>query len=78
LDYPWKRYRAYASGAVEDLLDQRAFWAHFSKKSSKNRRELVRFVKSRMGQGKREELYKAKDQPFLQSEEFVEEITGTG
>jgi putative transposase len=76
LDYPWSSYQAYASGAVDDLLDQRALLAHFSKKSLKARRELVRFVKSRMGQGKREEFYRAKDQRFLGSEEFMEGIQG--
>ena len=31
-------------------------------------------MKSRIGQGKREEFYEAKDQRFLGSEEFVEEV----
>ena len=73
-DYPWSSYKAYASGAVDDLLDQRAFLAQFSKIPFRARRELVRFVKSRIEQGKREEFYKAKDQRFLGSEEFVEEV----
>jgi len=74
LDYPWSSYKAYASGAVDDLLDQRALLGQFSKNPSRARKELVRFVKSRIGQGKREEFYKAKDQRFLGSEEFVEEV----
>jgi hypothetical protein len=74
LDYPWSSYKAYASGAVDDLLDQRALLGQFSENPSRARKELVRFVKSRIGQGKREEFYKAKDQRFLGSEEFVEEV----
>jgi len=74
LDYPWSSYKAYATGAVDDLCDQRALLAQFSKNTSRARKEYVRFVKSRIGQGKREEYYKAKDQRFLGSEEFVEEV----
>ena len=71
---PWSSYKAYASGAVDDLLDQRALLGHFSKNPFRARKEFVRIVKSRMGQGKREEFYKAKDQRFLGSEEFLEEV----
>ena len=74
LDYPWSSYKAYASGAVDDLLDQGALLAQFSKTPFRARKDLVRFVKSRMGQGKREEFYKAKDQRFLGSEDFLEEL----
>lgn len=74
LDYPWRSYKAYASGAVDDLLDQRPLLAQFSKIPFRARKELVRFVKSRMGQGKREEFYKGKDQRFFGSKEFVEEV----
>src|SRR4030042_1804878 len=44
LDYPWSSYKAYASGAVDDLLDQRALLAHFSKIPFRARKEFVRFV----------------------------------
>jgi len=74
LDYPWSSYKAYAFGAAEDLVDQRTLLTQFSKKPFKARREFVRFVRSRMGEGKREEFYKAKDQRFLGSEEFVEGV----
>jgi len=60
LDYPWRSYKAYASGAVDDLLDQRALLGQFSKIPFRARKELVRFVKSRLGEGKREEFYKAR------------------
>ena len=73
-DYPWSSYKAYATGGTDDLLDQRALLGQFSKVAFRARKEYVRFVKSRMGQGKREEFYKAKDQRFLGSEEFVEEV----
>jgi hypothetical protein len=74
LDYPWRSYKAYASGAVDDLLDQRPLLAQFSKNPFRARKEFVRFVKSRMGQGKRGEFYKGKDHRFLGSEEFVEGV----
>jgi len=74
LHYPWSSYKAYATGAGDDLLDQQALLGQFSKIPFRARREFVRFVKSRMGRGKREEFYKAKDQRFLGSEEFVEEV----
>jgi len=70
LDYPWRSYKAYASGAVDDLLDQRPLLAQFSKNPFRARKEFVRFVKSRLGKGKREEFYKAKDQRFLGPEEL--------
>jgi chromosomal replication initiation ATPase DnaA len=74
LDHPWSSYKAYASGTVDDLLDQRALLAQFSKILFRARKEFVHFVKSRMGQGKREDFYKATDQRFLGSEEFLEEV----
>jgi len=74
LDYPGSSYKAYASGAIDDLLDQRALLAQFSKTPFRARKEMVRFVKSRIRQGKREEFYKAKDQRFLGSEDFVQEL----
>ena len=66
--------QAYASGAVDDLLDQRPLLAQFYKNPFRARKEFVRFVKSRMGQGKRGEFYKGKDHRFLGSEEFVEGV----
>ena len=74
LDYPWSSYKAYASGTADDLLDQRFLLGQFSKVLFRARKAFVQFVKSRMGQGKREEFYKAKDQRFLGSEDFVEEV----
>ena len=74
LDYPWSSYKAYASGAADDLVNQGVLLAQFSKILFRARREFARFVKSRMGQGKREEFYKAKDQRFLGTEDFVEEV----
>jgi len=76
LDYPWRSYKAYASGAVDDLLDQRPLLAQFSKNPFSARKEFVRIVKSRMGKEKQEKFYKAKDQRFLEPEEFVEEVQG--
>jgi hypothetical protein len=73
-DYPWSSYKAYASGGADDLVDQRAFLLQFSKVSFQARKGFVQFVKSRMGQGKREEFYQAKDQRFLGSEDFVGEV----
>jgi hypothetical protein len=74
LDYPWSSYKAYASGAADDLVDQRALLAQFSKIAFRARKGFVHFVESRMEQGKRDEFYKAKDQRFLGSEDFVEEV----
>ena len=74
LDYPWSSYKAYALGIPDDLVDQRPLLAQFSMTPLKARNEFVRFVKSRMGEGRREEYYRAKDQRFLGSEEFVEQV----
>ena len=74
LDYPWSSYKAYASGATDDLLDQRFLLVQFSKVPFRARKAFIHFVNSRMAQGKREEFYKAKDQRFLGSEDFVEEV----
>ena len=76
MDYPWRSYKAYASGAGEDLLNQRLLLAQFSKNPFRVRKEFVRIVKSWMGQGKREEFYKGKDQRFFGSKEFAEEVQG--
>jgi putative transposase len=73
-DYPWSSHKAYALGAHDDLLDQQSLLAQFSKRPFRAREEFVRFVRSRMGEGKREEFYKARDQRFLGSEEFVEGV----
>ncbi len=74
LDYPWSSYKAYALGSADDLVDQRALLVQFSKIAFRARKGFIHFVKSRMGQGKREEFYKAKDQRFLGSEDFLEEV----
>lgn len=73
-DYPWSSYRAYAFGADEDVVDPQKLLGHFSPKRAYARKEFLHFVKARMGQGKREDFYKPKDQRFLGSDEFLEEI----
>lgn len=74
VSYPWSSYKAYALEVSDDLLDQRVLLEHFSNSPSKARKAYARFVKARLEQGKREEFYKAKDQRFLGSQEFVEEV----
>jgi len=77
LDYPWSSYKAYALGARDELVDQRALLAQFSKNPFKARKEYVHFVRSRIREGKREEFYIAKDQRFLGTEKFVEAVQET-
>jgi len=43
-------------------------------RSSDSMRQYERFVKGRMGQGHREDLYDLKDQRFLGQEAFVENV----
>ncbi|MBW1863094.1 MAG: transposase [Deltaproteobacteria bacterium] len=72
--YPWSSYRFYVREVKERLVDRDFLLAQFSKKKATAKREYSRFVRSRISQGHREDLYELRDQRFLGTEEFVEDI----
>jgi chromosomal replication initiation ATPase DnaA len=47
-EYPWSSYKVYASGAGDDLLDQRPLLAQFSKIPFRARKEFVEEVQGRL------------------------------
>ena len=55
-------------------MDRDFLFSQFSVKRSVARREYEKFVKSRMGQGHRDDFYKLKDQRFLGPDEFVDDV----
>jgi len=74
LRYPWSSYPSYMGKEEGGLVDRDFLFSQFSAKSGVARREYERFVKSRLGQGYRGDLYKLKDQRFLGPDEFVADI----
>lgn len=72
--YRWSSYASYLKGGKEDLVDRDFLLAQFSGNKVISRREYERFVRSHISMGHRKEFYEVKDQRFLGSEEFVEDI----
>lgn len=72
--YPWSSYRSYVREGKDPLVDRDFLLAQFSKKKMVARRAYGRFVRSRISQGHRKDFYELKDQRFLGSEEFIEDI----
>jgi REP element-mobilizing transposase RayT len=72
--YPWSSYPSYLGQEKGDLVDRDFLFSQFSVKRSVARREYEQFVKSRMGQGHRDDFYKLKDQRFLGPDEFVDDV----
>ena len=72
--YPWSSYPSYMSKEIGSLVDRDFLFSRFSGKRGVARREYEKFVKSRMGQGRRDDFYELKEQRFLGPNEFVEDI----
>ena len=72
--YAWSSYPSYMGQEKGDLVDRDFLFSQFSVKRSVARREYEKFVKSRMGQGHRDDFYKLKDQRFLGPDEFVDDV----
>jgi len=72
--YPWSSYPSYMSKEIGGLVDRDFLFSRFSGKRGVARREYEKFVKSRMGQGRRDDFYELKEQRFLGPDEFVEDI----
>lgn len=74
INYRWCSYRSYVRGEKDNLVDRNFLWAQFSDKKIVARNKYERFVKSRIGQGHRDDLYELKDQRFLGKGDFVEDV----
>jgi putative transposase len=74
IKYRWCSYRSYVRANKDDLVERDFLLAQFSQNKKVAMKEYERFVKGRMGQGHREDLYELKDQRFLGEEEFVEDV----
>ena len=74
LEYPWSSYRFYLKGGGQSLIDPDFLLMQFSRSKVAARRGYANFVKARILQGHRKDLYDLKDQCFLGTEEFVEDI----
>ncbi len=72
--YPWSSYRSYVREVKDPLVDRDFLLAQLSKKITVSKRAYSRFVRSRLSQGYREDFYELKDQRFLGTEEFIEDI----
>ena len=72
--YPWSSDPSYMGQEKGDLVDRDFLFSQFSVKRNVARREYEQFVKSRMGQGHRDDFYKLKDQRFLGPDEFVDDV----
>ena len=72
--YAWSSYRSYVGEEEGGLVDEDFLLSQFSGRRDVSRRAYGRYVQDRMRQGHREDLYELKDQRFLGSGEFLEEI----
>jgi len=71
LDYRWGSYRSYVREGKDNLVEKDLLWSQFSERKRVAMIEYERFVKARIGEGHREDLYELKDQRFLGEESFV-------
>jgi len=72
--YRWSSYRSYVREVKDPLVDRDFLFAQFSKKKRVAKRAYGHFVRSQILKGHREDFYELKDQRFLGTEEFVEDI----
>ena len=73
-EYPWSSYREYLKGGSGGLVDGSFVLSQFSDVKGRAIRAFVRFVKSQMAVGHREDLYQVRDQRFLGDEDFVDRV----
>jgi putative transposase len=73
-EYPWSSYREYLRGASNGLADSNLVLSQFSDNKRRAVRAFVRFVKSQIAMGHREDLYWVRDQRFLGSERFMDRV----
>ena len=74
INYQWCSYRSYIREEKDNLVDKNFLLAQFSEKKKVAIKEYAHFVKGRIGQGHRDDLYRLKEQRFLGEEAFVEDI----
>jgi len=72
--YPWSSYRFYVREGKDTLVDGDFLLTQFCNKNKLARRAYGRFVGSRISQGHRKDFYELRDQRFLGTEEFVEDV----
>jgi putative transposase len=72
--YPWSSYRFYVTEGKDRLVDAGFLLTQFSNNKKRARSAYARFVGSRISQGHREDFYELRDQRFLGTEEFVEDV----
>ncbi len=72
--HPWSSYRSYVREDKDPLVDRDFLLTQFSNKMIVAKRAYGRFVRSRISQGHRENFYELKDQRFLGTKEFIENI----
>ena len=73
-NYPWGSYSSYLGREKENIIDTHYVLDQFSNRKKMAARKYDLFVRSRLAQGHRDDLYETKDQRFLGDDEFVEDI----
>jgi hypothetical protein len=73
-EYRWSSYRLYVRGGDEGFVDVDFLLVQLSNNKSIARKVYADFVRGRISEGHREDFYELKDQCFLGTEEFVEDI----
>lgn len=74
ITYPWSSHRIYLGREEKDFVDAVAVLGMMDSRIAQARRAYSDFVLDGISQGHREDYYQAREQRFLGSEEFVEEI----
>ena len=73
-EYRWSSYGTYITEGAESLVDENFLLSLFGKEKFHARRAYGQFVKSRIREGHKKELYRVEDQRFLGDEQFVEGV----
>jgi len=73
-DYPWSSYPSYLGREKNPIANIDYVLSQFSDRKGVARRRYDLFVRDRLPQGHRDDLYETKDQRFLGSDEYLKEV----
>lgn len=73
--YPWSSHRTYLGKENKDFVDAAPILRMMARGVAEARKLYSDFTLDGLSQGHREEYYQTREQRFLGSEEFMEELT---
>ena len=76
-EYPWSSHRAYLGEERHPGLNTDVVLSQFANNLPRARQLYERFVMGKLGEGRREDLYKLTDQRILGGNAFIAQVMGT-